>query len=107
MHGHGSCGQVSIICLECEVLASRQPAGKDQTLLQSLLLPILVTPTLLPTPLVEPRYFLVPYFILRSQATDVPMWGLVLEGTWYMFINVITMAVFLYYPREEVGRFMW
>lgn len=107
MHGRGSCGQVSVICLECEVSANHQHAGKDKTLLQSLLLPIFVAPTLLPTPLLEPRYFLVPYLLLRSQVTDVPTWGLALEGAWYMLINVITMAVFLYYPREGVGRFMW
>ena len=88
-------------------LANRQHAGKDKTLLQSLLLPIFVTPTLLPTPLVEPRYFVVPYFLLRSQVDDVPIWGLVLEGSWYMLINGVTMAVFLYYRREGVGRFMW
>lgn len=98
---------MSLICFDCELLANRQHAGKDQSLLQSLLLPIFVTPTLLPTPLVEPRYFLVPYFLLRSQVGDVPIWGLVLEGSWYMLINGVTMAVFLYYPREGVGRFMW
>jgi len=81
--------------------------GRDQTLLQSLLLPIFMAPTLLLTPLLEPRYFLVPYLLLRSQVTDVPTWGVALEGAWYMLINAITMSVFLYYPREGVGRFMW
>jgi len=81
--------------------------GEDQSLLQSLLLPIFVVPTLLPTPLLEPRYFLIPYVLLRSQVGDVPKWGVAVEGIWYAIINGITMGVFLYLPREGVGRFMW
>ncbi|KAF5312845.1 hypothetical protein D9619_003418 [Psilocybe cf. subviscida] len=81
--------------------------GKDQTLLQSLLVPVFVVPTLLPTPLLEPRYFLIPYVLLRAQVTDVPTWGVALEGSWYAIINAITLGVFLYLPREGVGRFMW
>ncbi|KAF9452582.1 glycosyltransferase family 59 protein [Macrolepiota fuliginosa MF-IS2] len=81
-------------------------AGRDQTLLQTLLLPILVIPTLLPTPLLEPRYFLIPYVLLRAQIADVPTWGLALEGVWYTLINAVTMSIFLYYPRGDV-RFMW
>ncbi|KAF9056698.1 glucosyltransferase [Panaeolus papilionaceus] len=81
--------------------------GQDQTMLQSLLLPVFVVPTLLPTPLLEPRYFLIPYILLRSQAVSVPKWGIILEGVWYLIINGITMYVFLYLPREGVGRFMW
>ncbi|KAF9535485.1 glucosyltransferase [Crepidotus variabilis] len=81
--------------------------AQDQTLLQSLLLPIFVVPTLLPTPLLEPRYFLIPYILLRAQVTDVPTWGVIVEGTWYILINAVTMGVFLYLPRDGVGRFMW
>ncbi|KIM48319.1 glycosyltransferase family 59 protein [Hebeloma cylindrosporum] len=81
--------------------------GRDQTLLQTLLLPVFVAPTLLPTPLLEPRYFLIPYILLRAQVSDVPTLGMVIEGGWYMIINAITMGVFLYLPREGVGRFMW
>ncbi|KAI0095289.1 glucosyltransferase [Irpex rosettiformis] len=81
--------------------------GRDQTLLQNLLLPVFVAPTLLPTPLLEPRYFLVPYILLRAQVIDVPSWGVVVEGLWYAAINAATMWVFLYKEREGVGRFMW
>ncbi|KAF6766103.1 glucosyltransferase [Ephemerocybe angulata] len=81
--------------------------GGDQTLLQNLLLPVFVIPTLLPTPLLEPRYFLIPYVLLRSQASNVPGWSVVLEGLWYAAINAGTMYTFLYLPREGVGRFMW
>ncbi|KZT23848.1 glycosyltransferase family 59 protein [Neolentinus lepideus HHB14362 ss-1] len=81
--------------------------GRDQTLLQTLLLPVFVLPTLLPTPLLEPRYFLIPYVLLRAQVADVPRWGVLLEGAWYAAINAATMWVFLYREREDVGRFMW
>ncbi|KAI8995441.1 glucosyltransferase [Trametes punicea] len=81
--------------------------GHDQTLLQNLLLPVFLVPTLLPTPLLEPRYFLIPYILLRAQVKDVPLWGLMLEGLWYVGINAVTMWVFLYKERVGVGRFMW
>ncbi|KAJ7275481.1 glucosyltransferase [Mycena haematopus] len=81
--------------------------GAQQTILQTLVLPIFLLPTLLPTPLLEPRYFLIPYILLRSQVPKVPTWSLVLEGGWYAAINAATMWVFLYMPREGVGRFMW
>lgn len=97
-----------MICLEegVNVETGFRP-GKDQSLLQSLLLPVFIVPTLLPTPLLEPRYFLVPYLLLRAQVPDVPNWGIILEGVWYMIVNGITMAVFLYLPREGAVRFMW
>ncbi|KDR84862.1 hypothetical protein GALMADRAFT_233298 [Galerina marginata CBS 339.88] len=82
-------------------------AGEDQTLLQNVLLPVFVVPTLLPTPLLEPRYFLIPYVLLRSQVSDVATWGVALEGLWYIIVNGMTMGVFLYLPRDGVGRFMW
>jgi alpha-1,2-glucosyltransferase len=81
--------------------------GQDQTFLQTLTLPVLTLLTLLPTPLLEPRYFLIPYIFMRSQVEEVPMWSLMLEGIWYLTINMITMGMFLYFPREGVGRFMW
>ncbi|KAF8202972.1 glucosyltransferase [Pholiota molesta] len=81
--------------------------GEDQTLLQTLLLPVFVVPTLLPAPLLEPRYFLVPYVLLRAQVTDKGDSGVLLEGAWYALVNAVTLGVFLYVPREGVGRFMW
>ena len=55
----------------------------------------------------EPRYFLIPYMLMRAQLVDVTTWGLLLEGFWYGLINAGTMYVFLYKEREGVGRFMW
>jgi len=79
----------------------------DQTLLQTLILPIFVLPTLLPTPLLEPRYFVIPYILLRAQVVDVPTWAVAVEALWYAAINLVTMGVFLFAEREGVGRFMW
>ncbi|KAI0257323.1 glucosyltransferase [Lactifluus subvellereus] len=81
--------------------------GREQTLLQTLLLPLCTLPILLPTPLLEPRYFLVPYVLMRAQLVDVRVWGLLLEGIWYGAINAGTMYIFLYKEREGVGRFLW
>ncbi|KAH9982705.1 glucosyltransferase [Lactifluus volemus] len=81
--------------------------GRDQTLLQTLLLPLCTLPILLPTPLLEPRYFLVPYVLMRAQLVDVRTWGLLLECVWYGVINAGTMYIFLYKEREGVGRFLW
>lgn len=75
-----------------------------------LLLPLAAVPTLLPTPLLEPRYFLIPYVLLRTQIVDVPSWAVALEGLWYAAINALTMYVFLYKERwgaDGVIRFMW
>ena len=86
---------------------TKSHAGADQTLLQALLLPVCVLPVLLPTPLLEPRYFLIPYLLLRAQVGDVLWWGVALEGAWYTFINAVTMWVFLYHEREGGIRFIW
>ncbi|QRV76700.1 alpha-1,2-glucosyltransferase [Ceratobasidium sp. AG-Ba] len=80
--------------------------GRYQTLLQTLLLPVCMLPTLLLTPLLEPRYFLVPYLLLRLQVL-MPNKAVLAEAAWYGFINWATMFVFLYMEREGVGRFMW
>ncbi|KAG1757259.1 glycosyltransferase family 59 protein [Suillus lakei] len=81
--------------------------ARDQSLLQTLVLPVLILPTLLPTPLLEPRYFLVPYMLLRAQIVDVQPYGIFVEGLWYTAVNMATTYVFLYKERVGVGRFMW
>ena len=111
VHGRGTSASVRDFPIEWH--SDRKPTadvrstGHDQTLLQNLLLPVFVVPTLLPTPLLEPRYFLIPYILLRAQVKDVPVWGLAVEGLWYAAINGVTMWVFLYKERPGVGRFMW
>jgi alpha-1,2-glucosyltransferase len=81
--------------------------AREQTLLQTLVLPVCLLPVLLPTPLLEPRYFLIPYVLMRAQISDTPAWGVMLEVAWYILINEVTMFVFLYKERAGVGRFMW
>jgi alpha-1,2-glucosyltransferase len=76
-------------------------------MLQSLILPLSVFPILVVTPLLEPRYFLIPYILLRVQVVNVPTWAVIVEGIWYTVINGVTMGVFLYRERSGVGRFMW
>lgn len=90
-----------------DINPGRYSSASDQSLLQTLVLPVLILPTLLPTPLLEPRYFLVPYILLRAQVVDVQPYGIFVEGLWYMVINVATTYVFLYKERVGVGRFMW
>lgn len=81
--------------------------ARNQSLLQTLVLPLAIIPTLLPTPLLEPRYFLIPYILLRVQVVDMGRFALVFEGLWYAAINLATTYVFLYKERPGVGRFMW
>ncbi|KAL5495666.1 ALG10 [Sanghuangporus weigelae] len=81
--------------------------GASQTFLQTVALPLFAAPTLLLTPLLEPRYFLIPYVLMRAQIIDMPQWAIWLEGAWYTLINWGSMYIFLYMEREGVGRFMW
>lgn len=81
--------------------------------------------TLVPTPLVEPRYFLIPTIILRTQLDTIPpktkstkyhtqrgaekLW---LEWSWYTLINLATISLFLLRKFRWEGwegwmRFMW
>ncbi|KAL4069407.1 glycosyltransferase family 59 protein [Scleroderma citrinum] len=81
--------------------------ARKQSLLQTLVLPLAIVPTLLPTPLLEPRYFLIPYILLRAQVVNIGRSALVVEGFWYVAVNLATTYVFLYKERPGVGRFMW
>ncbi|CAD6883898.1 unnamed protein product [Tilletia controversa] len=80
--------------------------------------------TLVPSPLLEPRYFLVPFVVWRAHvvpaggkarspeaASRSELW-IAAEAAWYMAVNTVTVAVFLYKPFKwpsETGwqRFMW
>ncbi|MBW0465511.1 hypothetical protein O181_005226 [Austropuccinia psidii MF-1] len=82
---------------------------------------VAITLTLVPSPLIEPRYFLVPYVLLRLHIRPVldetKTWPIrvFIEGCWYGLVNAITIAVFLYQPfKSPTGewdgtwqRFMW
>ncbi|KAA1136367.1 glucosyltransferase [Puccinia graminis f. sp. tritici] len=77
--------------------------------------------TLIPSPLLEPRYFLVPYVLLRLHIRPVveetKTWSIRVftEGCLYALVNLVTITVFLFRPfkgrpGEWEGtwqRFMW
>lgn len=74
--------------------------------------------TLIPSPLIEPRYFIVPWVLLRLHlriegATSRERRGrLALEATMYLAATAVTVAVFVGRPFEWEGRvdkmrFMW
>lgn len=67
--------------------------------------------TLVPSPLFEPRYYIVPYTmwrLLQQRPSKHKEW---LEWAWYMTINVGTVLVFVKYefewPGQGMMRFMW
>ncbi|KAG8981857.1 glucosyltransferase [Tulasnella sp. JGI-2019a] len=87
-------------------------------LIDLLILPLFTLITLLPTPLLEPRYFIIPFLLLRIQLAKEPSrgeWAHLVEFSWYALINIVTMWVFLFAPREPtrgaedlgIVRFMW
>lgn len=78
--------------------------------------------SLITTPLVEPRYFIIPWVMWRIHVFRVPSrhgsgvqkyMPLLVEGIWYLVINAITGWVFLNkkfeWPQEpeQDQRFMW
>lgn len=79
--------------------------------------------TLVPSPLIEPRYFIIPFIILRlfmrvpGSTRRARRRALAMEVALYMLVNVGTLWVFLYHPfrwdaprtKDELGlmRFMW
>jgi len=73
--------------------------------------------TLVPSPLLEFRYFVIPYMFWRlhispSSLQDIKWRGIV-EYAWYEVINLITLAIFVSkpftWPSEpgRVQRFIW
>ncbi|RDW58189.1 hypothetical protein BP6252_13600 [Coleophoma cylindrospora] len=83
--------------------------------------------SLITAPLVEPRYFIVPWVLWRVQLPSLPVrekgsaeggapsrdYRLYLETVWFLAINAVTGYIFLYkgftWVQEEgkVQRFMW
>lgn len=76
---------------------------------------VAVIASLVPSPLLEPRYYILPYVIWRARhyrSVDSKLLP-ILELAWYMVINVLVFYLFLYKPfawPSEPGRlqrFMW
>jgi len=71
-----------------------------------------VTALLVPTTLLEFRYFIVPYIIFRLNIPVASFLQLVTEISIYVIINLLTIYIFLYRPFQwnsevSVQRFMW
>ncbi|KAF8316063.1 hypothetical protein DL93DRAFT_786916 [Clavulina sp. PMI_390] len=67
-HGNGNGGIAEAVAAPPPTTALRTtPQDSTKSLLHALLLPICLVLALLPTPLLEPRYFLIPYILLRLQ----------------------------------------
>ncbi|KAG0232022.1 glucosyltransferase [Actinomortierella wolfii] len=89
-----------------------QSLAAKRTILWCIIYVVATALTLVPTPLVEFRYFIVPYLVYRlSMRQSRGVW-LLLEAGLYSAINLVTMYLFLYRPfrwvhAEGVQRFMW
>ncbi|CAN6600657.1 dol-P-Glc:Glc(2)Man(9)GlcNAc(2)-PP-Dol alpha-1,2-glucosyltransferase [Trichomonascus vanleenenianus] len=69
---------------------------------------------IIPSPLLEPRYYVMTYVLWRTLLVGPRSQGrLALEWVWYMAINAFTLYMFLYRPfkwqsePENWQRFMW
>jgi alpha-1,2-glucosyltransferase len=67
---------------------------------------------LVPAPLIEFRYYTIPFYflILHSPITDYQSW--LLMGFLYLALNVLTMMLFLFRPfhwshEPGIQRFIW
>ncbi|KAL7746512.1 glucosyltransferase [Sorochytrium milnesiophthora] len=96
----------------CSWFAYRK-LGKYQT---SIFITLYVGATalaLIPSPLLEFRYFILPYVLYRVHVPVEKTWKLALELALYLAVNAATLYMFLYRPftwPQEPGvlqRFMW
>ena len=68
--------------------------------------------TLVPSPLIEPRYLIMPYLMMRLYMPATTRKQEIIEWIFYMMVNALTMTLFIGYPftwAHEPGaqRFMW
>ncbi|KAJ2559244.1 glucosyltransferase [Coemansia sp. RSA 1822] len=68
---------------------------------------------LVPSPLLELRYYTVPFFLARLHMPTPPLPRLSIELAIYVVVNAVTIYVFLYRPftwnsePDQLQRFMW
>ncbi|XP_057778912.1 dol-P-Glc:Glc(2)Man(9)GlcNAc(2)-PP-Dol alpha-1,2-glucosyltransferase isoform X2 [Salvia miltiorrhiza] len=86
--------------------------AKNQKKLWVLIYVLACTATLIPTPLIEFRYYTIPFFfmVLHTDIVDNMSW--LLLGFLYLSVNCFTMYMFLFRPfswAHEAGtqRFIW
>ncbi|CAG8572169.1 2182_t:CDS:10 [Paraglomus brasilianum] len=69
--------------------------------------------TLVPSPLFEFRYFIIPYIIYRLNIRPPSTTRLLLEFMTYSFVNAVTLYLFIYKPFKwesepnQLQRFLW
>lgn len=104
--------------LSIRLLWDRLSSSSTLTLLPSLFYILSLSLTLIPSPLIEPRYFIVPWVILRlhlrieGATSRERRTRLALEAASYLAVNAVTVGVFVCKPFEWEGRvdkmrFMW
>ncbi|KAL4152436.1 hypothetical protein PRNP1_009366 [Phytophthora ramorum] len=85
--------------------------GRRRSPLWKLVYALAVCLVLIPSPLVEPRYYCVPFIILHLNSSNQSAFHLWVVIAVYMAVNALTLYVFLYRPFEWVdgstARFMW
>ncbi|KAK1320544.1 hypothetical protein QJS10_CPA03g01613 [Acorus calamus] len=86
--------------------------GKTQRKIWVLLFVLACAAVLVPSPLIEFRYYTIPFFflVLHSNFEDYISWGLM--GMIYLTVNIFTMAIFLFLPfhwdhEPGIQRFIW
>ncbi|KAG0077702.1 glucosyltransferase [Linnemannia elongata] len=89
-----------------------QAIGTEQTILWVVIYAVATMLTLIPSPLLEFRYFITPYLIYRIAMRQPRGVWLFLELLFYTVINAATVWMFLNKPfrwahQEGVQRFMW
>lgn len=81
--------------------------------LWKLALAVCTAAVLVPSPLLEFRYFTVPYYFVRLHLSNATLKSCVFEIAWFALINSVTIWIFLYRPftwdsePDQLQRFMW
>ncbi|WFD31743.1 dolichyl-P-Glc:Glc2Man9GlcNAc2-PP-dolichol alpha-1,2-glucosyltransferase [Malassezia sp. CBS 17886] len=67
---------------------------------------------LVPAPLVEPRYFIVPYVVMRLHWPETSPTATRMDVAWNGLVNAVALCLFCYYPftwahEEGTQHFVW
>ena len=111
-------GEYSSACYHAEADVARSTVQSATISLYPFLIYVLaVGLSLVPTPLIEPRYFIIPYIVLRIHTTpsgsaDERRRRIAGEAAMSILFNVVPISIFLYADFRWTGslekmRFMW
>lgn len=106
------CRQFRPLHLRLPFFAFTHLLATEQTILWIVIYSVATALTLIPSPLLEFRYFIVPYLVYRLSMRQPRGAWLFLEFLLYVALNAFTIWMFLQRPfqgpREEgMQRFMW